>query len=228
MAKNCKGVFLTGTDTGCGKTHVAVGIMEALKRRGLRVAGMKPVASGCEIVEGRLVNDDARKIRSAFTNMPDYELVNPWALPDPVSPNIASSRQGLHIVPGPVIDAYRELEKSSQAIVVEGIGGWRVPLSDSLQQRDLARLLEMPVILVVGLRLGCISHARLTAEAVLRDGLPLQGWIANHPDPDYDSAAETLDYLAAVMEAPLIGEFPFRNDNAEGKDVGKLNLEILM
>lgn len=228
MTKNCKGVFITGTDTGCGKTHAAVGIMTALKRRGLQVAGMKPVASGCEIVEGWPVNEDARKIQSASTTVPDYDLVNPWALPDPVSPNIASSRRGIHIIPGPVIDAYRELEKRSQAIVVEGVGGWRVPLSDSLQQRDLARLLEIPVILVVGLRLGCISHARLTAEAVMRDGLPLQGWIANHPDPDYDAVNETLEYLAAVMEAPLIGKFPFRNDDGEEKGVENLKLEFLM
>lgn len=228
MTKSCKGVFITGTDTGSGKTHVSVGIMTVLKRYGLRVAGMKPVASGCENIEGRPVNEDARKLQSASTTVPDYDLINPWALPDPVSPNIAASRRGIHIVPGPVVDAYRELEKRSQAIVVEGVGGWRVPLSDSLQQRDLARLLEIPVVLVVGLRLGCISHARLTAEAVMRDGLPLQGWIANHTDPDYDSAVETLDYLAAVMEVPMIGEFPFRNDDGDEKGARKLNLGFLM
>ncbi len=228
MAEGCKGVFVTGTDTGCGKTRVTVGLMEALKRRGMRVAGMKPVASGCEMIEGRLVNDDARMIRASSSIMPDYELVNPWALPDPVSPNVAASRQGVRLVPGPVIDAYRELERVSQAIVVEGIGGWRVPLTDSLQQRDLVRMLDIPVILVVGLRLGCISHACLTAEAVMHDGLPLQGWIANRADPDYDTVAETLDYLTAVIKAPLIGEFPYRSDDDKENTPEKLDLDFLM
>jgi len=228
MAGNCKGVFITGTDTGCGKTHVTVGIMETLKRHGLRVAGMKPVASGCETVRGRLVNDDARKIRSASTIMHDYDLVNPWALADPVSPNIAAFRQGVCFAPEPVISAYHELERVSQAIVVEGIGGWRVPLSENSQQRDVVRMLGIPVIIVVGLRLGCISHACLTAEAVMNDGLLLQGWVANRLDPDYDSAAETLDYLAAVIKAPLLGEFPFRRNENDKSGAGEPDLDFLM
>lgn len=228
MAKNRRGLFITGTDTGCGKTHVTVGIMEALKRCGVCVAGMKPVASGCEIIEGRPVNEDAVKIQTACNNKPDYDLVNPWALRDPVSPNIAAARQGVRIEPKPVVDAYRELASRSRAIIVEGVGGWRVPLSDSLQQRDLARLLDTPAILVVGLRLGCISHARLTAEVIVRDKIPLRGWIANHVDPEYDTATETLEYLDNALEVPLLGEFPYQQEGEGNEKNHGLDLDALL
>lgn len=202
--------------------------MEALKRCGVRVAGMKPVASGCEIIEGRPVNEDAVKIQTACSNRPDYDLVNPWALRDPISPNIAASREGVRIEPEPVVNAYRELARSSQAIIVEGIGGWRVPLSGSLQQRDLARLLNTPVILVVGLRLGCISHACLTAEVIAGDNIPLRGWIASHVDPEYDTATETLEYLDNALKVPMLGEFPYQQEGKGDRMDHGLDLNDLL
>ncbi len=212
MPAACKGFFVTGTDTGCGKTLVTTSLMHALKRDGVRVSGMKPVASGCDHVDGRLVNDDAARIRSACSGDRDYDDINPWALMDPVAPHIAARRDGRRIDLAPVIEAYRRLQRDSQVIVVEGIGGWLVPLAEDVEQADLVRQLELPVILVVALRLGCINHARLTAAAIRQARLPLAGWIANHSDPEYDSAAETLSYLGRALDAPLLGECSYTED----------------
>lgn len=228
MADQAKGLFITGTDTGCGKTRVTLSMMAALAGAGRRVNGMKPVASGCEWRGGRLINDDAARIGNACVSGPAYDLINPWALQDPVSPHLAAARQGLEVVPEPVLRAYQELEKTSQTIIVEGVGGWRVPLSPTLQQRHLVALLDLPVILVVGLRLGCISHACLTVEAILRDGATLLGWVANHLDPGYDGVASTLEYLENAIEAPLLGQTQYQNGGASSKETDRLDLELLM
>jgi len=204
-----RGVFITGTDTGCGKTRASLVLMAALRQRGRVVAGMKPVASGSAWIDGRLVNDDAAQIRAACSRELPYARVNPCALVEPMSPNFAALREGRRITLEPVLAAYAALARDADTIVVEGVGGWRVPLSDQLVMPDLVAALAVPVILVVGLRLGCINHALLSASAVAADGAGLSGWIANCVDPDYDTTAETVDYLIRAVNAPLLGQIPF-------------------
>jgi len=209
-----RGVFITGTDTGCGKTRASLVLMAALKQRGRVVAGMKPVASGCTRIDGGLVNDDAAQIRAACSRELPYELINPCALAEPMSPNFAAARAGRRITLAPLLAAYAALARDADRIVVEGVGGWRVPLSDQLGVPDLVAALDLPVVLVVGLRLGCINHALLSAAAVAADGARLCGWIANGVDPDYDTARETVDYLIQTINAPLLGQIPFLDASA--------------
>ncbi|MDZ7734988.1 MAG: dethiobiotin synthase [Gammaproteobacteria bacterium] len=203
------GVFITGTDTGSGKTFVSAGLLRGLSRRGLRAAGMKPVASGCERgPTGGWINADAQALQAASAGAWDYAVINPYALPEPMAPQFAAERHGCEIELAPIVAAYRQLCAASDRVVVEGIGGWRVPLSASLATRDLVARLELPVILVVGLRLGCINHALMTAEALAADGVRFLGWVANHFDPDYTTAAETLATLNAGLAAPLLAQVP--------------------
>lgn len=210
-----RGCFITGTDTGCGKTVTTLAVMAGLRDRGRRVAGMKPVASGCRRVSGRPENEDAAQICAACSMEVDYDRVNPWALTDPIAPHINAERAGLEITLAPVTAAFAALAREADAVVVEGVGGWRVPLSARLGMPDLAAALSLPVILVVGLKLGCINHALLSAEAVVHDGCRLMGWVANHVDVDYDTGAESVQYLSRVMQAPLLGEIPYMSDGPD-------------
>lgn len=204
-ARQARGVFITGTDTGIGKTRVACGLLETLRRRGQQVAGMKPVASGCEQAStGVWQNADALALQAAAGGRHDYGTVNPYALAAAIAPHIAANHAGVRIDPALIRQKYQALQKDSEVVVVEGVGGWRVPVTAGFDTCDLVRLLDLPVILVVGLRLGCISHARLTAEAVLTDGQPMLGWVANACDPDYPVAAETLECLQQALPMPLL------------------------
>lgn len=201
-----RGLFITGTDTGCGKTFVSIGLLRALARCGLRVAGMKPVASGCEqSADGRLVNSDALALQAACSDAWDYAHTNPYAFLEPIAPQFAAARAGHVIDPAAIEIAYDALATASDCVIVEGIGGWRVPLGESLAQRDLVHGLDLQVLLVVGLRLGCINHALLTAEALASDGVPLAGWIANGADPAYATVTETIATLGVRIPAPLLG-----------------------
>ena len=202
------GCFVTGTDTGIGKTWVAVGLLHALSLRGRRVAGMKPVASGAEQAEGGLRNADALLLQSHCTAAIEYADVNPYVFAEPIAPHFAAARAGIRVRMDRIRAAYARLCAQSEAVVVEGIGGWRVPLAPRLQNADVARALQLPVILVVGLRLGCINHAQLTVEAISTDGLPLAGWAANTVDRDYEPAQGTVDFLRERIAAPLLGVIP--------------------
>ncbi len=201
------GVFVTGTDTGIGKTRVSVGLLDAWRARGLDVAGMKPVASGSEPVQGELRNEDALALQAAASRDWPYATINPYAFAPPIAPHVAAEQAGVTVALEPLTTAYAELAAASERVVVEGVGGWRVPLSATLQTADLVRALDLPIVMVVGLRLGCINHALLTAEAIRADGLVLRGWIANSLDPDYDPDA-TLSTLAAAIPAPLLATVP--------------------
>ncbi|MCS3903321.1 dethiobiotin synthetase [Methylohalomonas lacus] len=202
------GVFVTGTDTGIGKTWVSVGLLDAWRTRGLNVAGMKPVASGSELIQGELRNEDALALQAAASRDWPYATINPYAFAPPIAPHVAAEQAGVTVALEPLTAAYAELAAASDRVVVEGVGGWRVPLSVTLQTADLVRALDLPVVLVVGLRLGCINHALLTAEAIRADGLALRGWIANTLDPDYEAEA-TLATLAAAIPAPLLARVPY-------------------
>lgn len=204
-----RALFMAGTDTGVGKTHVAVALVRALRAAGIDAVGMKPVASGCVPTPGGWRNDDALALLAAG-GLPagDYALVNPVALPRPQSPHLAACAQGVTVDPDPVLRGFSRLQARHGFVVVEGVGGWSVPLAGPrprwLMQADLVRMLGLPVLLVVGLRLGCINHALLAARAIIDDGLPLAGWVANVLDPrdDQDGVIATLQ---ALLPAPLLG-----------------------
>jgi dethiobiotin synthetase len=209
--------FITGTDTEIGKTWVASALIRHLVSEGHRVAGMKPVASGCENTATGLRNDDALKLMAASNvNLP-YELVNPFAFEPAIAPHIAARRAGQ------VIDVKRIeiLAKRIEAdyLIVEGVGGWCVPLGSTTMLADLAKATADEVIIVVGMRLGCINHALLTAAQVKRDGMLLRGWIANHVDPDMQVQSENLATLQALMPCPLMGILPWGQAELESPDL---------
>ena len=201
-------VFITGTDTGIGKSLVAASLLRALQAQGLRALGMKPIASGCTMTTQGLRNDDAELLRTHGSGAPDYALVNPYALPEAIAPHLAAAHAGVAIRLDPIIAAFAALSTMSQCVVVEGVGGWAVPLSDTLMQADLVRALRLPVILVVGLRLGCINHALLSARAIAQDGCELIGWIGNQIDPAMLCLEENLATLRERLPAPCLGVLP--------------------
>lgn len=204
MAAVAEGWFVTGTDTGVGKTLVAAAMIGRLRRNGMAVAPMKPVAAGLE--DGRCADVDAL-VGAAGGHYPS-ELVNPYRFADPIAPHIAAERAGVAIDPDRIVAAFRQLAAGADAVVVEGAGGWRVPLGPGFDLSDLAQRLALPVVLVVRIRLGCLNHALLTAESIAGRGLALAGWVANAVDPALDAAPENVSALAERLTAPLLGEIP--------------------
>lgn len=196
-----KGIFVTGTDTGVGKTLVSCALLHAYAAMGKRAVGMKPVAAGCD----GGVCDDVEMLRRASGVQAPRELVNPHAFVPPVAPHVAAQEAGVAIELEPIRRAYLELASLAEVVVVEGVGGFRVPLNHSEDTADLAKVLGLPVVLVVGMRLGCLSHALLTAEAVAARGLVLAGWVANRIDPDMERFPSSLEALRQRLDAPLLG-----------------------
>jgi dethiobiotin synthetase len=204
-----RGFFVTGTDTGIGKTRVSAGLLKALAESSLKTVGMKPVASGADLSARGLRNEDALALQAAASLKRDYGLVNPYCFAPPVAPHLAAREAGVEIELEKILTSYGELCRGADAVVVEGVGGWQVPLSDSLELPDLARALDLPVVLVVGMRLGCLNHAALTARAIRADGLELAGWVANAIDPDFQRPEANLATLQAELGAPLLGQLPY-------------------
>lgn len=204
-----RGYFVAGTDTGIGKTHASCALIHALRAQGLRTTGMKPVASGCLPSLAGLVSEDAQALRAASsTPLPAYALSNPVALREPLSPHLAAKHDGVVIRLPPLRAAFDALCRAHDAVVVEGVGGWRVPLAPGLYASGLPRAWKLPVIFVVGLKLGCLNHALLSAEAIRADGCALAGWIANRIDPAMDAVDENLATLRARLPAPCLGVLP--------------------
>lgn len=199
------GVFVTGTDTGCGKTHAAVALLRALRRRGLRAAGFKPVAAGATWRDGILQNDDALALCEAAGGGWNYPTVNPYCFAPPIAPHLAASEAGIEILFEPIGAAFAEIGRSADIVVVEGAGGWRVPLGPDWDMSGLAQRLGLPVVMVVGMRLGCLNHALLTEQAVVADGVDVAGWIATQVDADMPRAAENLAALRERMATPWLG-----------------------
>jgi dethiobiotin synthetase len=200
--------FVTGTDTEIGKTLVSAAILHKLVQQGQRACGMKPIAAGAEERDGELHNEDAAMLRAAGNVHLPQQITTPFMLREPCAPHIAARLEGVCIEPVPILAAYAEILGASDATVVEGVGGFCVPFSDDFDSADLAVQLNLPVVLVVGLRLGCINHALLTAEAVVARGLVLAGWVANQVDPDMRFADENIAALEQRMPAPLLGRVP--------------------
>ncbi len=204
-----RAVFIAGTDTGIGKTHAACTLLHALRAAGHDACGMKPVASGCAETPDGLRNDDALALLAAGgdADLP-YALVNPVALRDPLSPHLAAAHDGVTIALAPLRAAFEQLRGRHPNVVVEGVGGWLVPLAPGLLAADIAKQWRLPVILVVGLRLGCLSHALLSARAIVADGCQLLGWIGNVVDPHMAALEENLATLRELLPAPCLGVLP--------------------
>ncbi len=200
--------FVTGTDTEIGKTLVSAAILHKLVEAGQRACGMKPIAAGAELVDGILHNEDADMLAAAGNVHLPQNITTPFMLREPCAPHVAAALEGVTIDPVPIIAAYAEISAASDSVVVEGVGGFRVPFTDTFDSADLAAQLNLPVILVVGMRLGCISHALLTVEAIVARGLVLAGWVANTADPDMRFFDENIEALAARIPAPLLGIVP--------------------
>ncbi|MEO5629043.1 MAG: dethiobiotin synthase, partial [Thermomonas sp.] len=179
---------------------------------GLRAIGMKPVASGCEQVDGQWRNADALALLGASDPRPAYADLNPYALPLPLAPELAAREAGAEVSLQGLLDAHARLAMQADALVVEGVGGWAAPLSKTVMQADLVKALRMPVLLVVGMRLGCLNHALLTARAIAADGAHLAGWIASHVDPDMQRVDDNLRMLRERLPAPCWGELPHMTD----------------
>jgi dethiobiotin synthetase len=211
-----RSLFVTGTDTGAGKTIAASALVHRLRREGLRVAGMKPVASGCERTPDGLRNEDALALQAASDPRPDYTDVNPYALEIPTAPQLAARAAGVRIDPDVLLAAHGRLAAQADIVVVEGAGGWLAPMDDGLDQGDFARAIDAPVVLVVGLRLGCLSHARLSARAIADDGFALLGWIGNTVDPAFAERDAYVELLRDALPVPCLGVLPF----APGADSG--------
>lgn len=200
-----RGCFVTGTDTEIGKTLITCALLHACRRHGLTAVGMKPVAAGSMLREGRLVNDDVEAIVAASSIQADRTLMNPYSFSQPVAPHIAAAAENVSIDPARILDCYRQLAAQADIVIVEGVGGFRVPLGDGFDTADLARRLGLPVMLVVGLRLGCINHALLAAEAIRARGLVLAGWVANQIDPAMRHVDENIAALEGRLDAPRLG-----------------------
>ncbi|MFK3649514.1 dethiobiotin synthase [Lysobacter enzymogenes] len=203
------GLFVTGTDTGIGKSVASAALLHALRAGGARAVGMKPVASGCEPGPDGWQNEDALLLQAASQPRPRYQDINPYALPQPLAPEIAAAEAGVEIALDPILAAHARLAAQADTVVVEGVGGWAAPVSAQLDQIDLVRALKLPVVLVVGLRLGAINHARLSARAIQADGAELIGWIANGIDPQMARADENFEILRRRLPVPCWGRLPY-------------------
>jgi dethiobiotin synthetase len=204
--------FVTGTDTEIGKTLVSSAMLHALVQSGVRACGMKPVAAGAELRDGEWHNDDCDQLAAAGNVHLLPSITTPFLFKEPAAPHIAAELEGIAISPIPILAAYVEINAASDAVVVEGVGGFRVPLNDDFDTADLAEQLALPVVLVVGLRLGCISHALLTVEAILSRGLKLAGWVANETQAGMAFADENVLALEQRIPAPYLGRVPRLDD----------------
>jgi dethiobiotin synthetase len=221
-----RGYFVTGTDTGVGKTRIATTLLRAFASRGLRAVGMKPVAAGCKRVDGALVNEDVTALMAASTVAAPVELINPYRFQSAIAPHLAAELAGETISLQRIGDAYVALAARADRVVVEGAGGFLVPLNEREDFGDLARLLELPVVLVVGMRLGCLNHALLTAEAVQRRGLRFAGWVANRLDATTPAVEQNAQTLCKRLDAPLLGIVPFAVRTTEAEP-SCLDLQVL-
>ena len=211
---SCATYFITGTDTGVGKTRVTAGLLAAARAAGMKSAGMKPVAAGAERREGRWVSEDALMIAAASGQDTAYDDLNPFCLIEPISPHIAANMANIGIDIDKIVEISRRIASAHELLLIEGAGGWYTPLGAARSMADLAKAIAAPVVLVVGLRIGCLNHARLTCEAIGRNGCRFAGWIASGVDPQFAAAAENLATLASLLGAPPLGVLPFERDTA--------------
>ena len=208
MSQPVRSLYVTGTDTGVGKTLVSVALLHRLRGAGLRAIGMKPVASGCESTPAGWRNEDALALQAASAPPPAYDDVNPYALALATAPQLAARAMDVRVDLERLHGAHRRLAAQADAVVVEGVGGWAAPMDDGLDQVDLVRRLDLPVVMVVGLRLGCLNHARLTARAIEADGVRMIGWIGSSVDPAFAERDAYIGLLNDALPAHCLGVLP--------------------
>src|SRR5690606_30164939 len=205
---SCFACFVTGTDTEIGKTLISSAMLHALTAQGLKAAGMKPVAAGAHERDGVWHNDDVDRLNAASNVRFEPEIITPYLWREPIAPHIAARLAGVQMFSSRILQAYARMQKACAAVVVEGGGGFCVPLSDYFDTADLARELGLPVVMVVGMRLGCINHALLTVQAIATQGLELAGWVANTVDPDMPHVQDNIEALCRRLSAPMLGHVP--------------------
>lgn len=221
--------FIAGTDTEVGKTLISTGLLAKAAELNKRTVGLKPVAAGCEETADGWRNEDALALQQAMTEDLDYEQINPVALREAIAPHLAAAHEGKQLSASRLMGFCRGVMMlPSDFVIVEGAGGWRVPLNPRETLAHLAIELNAPVILVVGMKLGCINHALLTAEAIRRDGLPLAGWVANRVEPEMSCYEENVATLRSLIGAPLLGEVPHLSDVSPESVAQHLSLDPLM
>ncbi len=202
-----KGYFITGTDTNAGKTWATIALMRYFKQQGKTVVGMKPVAAGCVMQNDQLKNEDALLIQENASFKIDYDLINPYAYQLPVSPHIAGISNPVKLAT--IAGHFTILKELAEIVLVEGAGGWYAPLNDHEDISDLAKVLALPVILVVAIKLGCINHAKLTWQAIQRSGIPCAGWIAVCVDFDMLKPDDNIRTIKTALNVPLLGVLPY-------------------
>jgi len=204
-----KAFFVTGTDTEVGKTHVTCLLLKQYAAQGLKVLGMKPIAAGCELVNGEWLNEDVQKLIAASNVTAPLDLINPYRFKEPIAPHLAAEKAGVTIEIQTIVNAFKQLQTMADVVIVEGAGGFLVPLNAKANMADLAIALGLPTILVVGMRLGCINHSLLTVEAIKVRGLGLHGWVANHIDPEMDVQKENIQTITEQLgvEPMLVSEW---------------------
>ncbi|MFV3404371.1 MULTISPECIES: dethiobiotin synthase [Pseudomonas] len=220
--------FIAGTDTDVGKTTIAAGLLRAARAQNLSTLAAKPVASGCVVTPKGLRNSDALALIDESSIKLPYRQVNPFAFEPAIAPHVAAREAGVALEVPTLLKAMRQvLDQQADFTLVEGAGGWRVPLSDHANLSDLAIALNLPVILVVGVRLGCINHALLSAEAIAADGLQLAGWVANIVEPKTSRLEENLASLAERLPAPCLGRVPWLKQASAEAVAAHLHLDLL-
>jgi len=216
--------FITGTDTGVGKTLVSCALLHALAAQDKRVVGFKPVAAGCDDDDH---NDDAKQLRAASNVLASYGQVNPYCFAHPLAPHLAARNSGVRIEFSRILTSYHELASQSDEVIVEGAGGFLVPLNEKLNSADLVRELGLPVILVVGMRLGCLNHALLTMRVIADYELECAGWVANVLDAEMPALQQNVDALRERIAAPLLGVIPYQIRPDAKAAAGYLDLDLL-
>ena len=210
-----QGFFITGTDTGVGKTWATVALINYFKMRGETVVGMKPIASGCETIQGVLKNEDALLLQEHASITLDYQQINSYSFLEPVSPHLAANNEYIDL--DKINADFMYLKTRADIVLVEGVGGWLVPLNNQGDDVEmLAKKLQLPVIMVVGIRLGCISHARLTYQAIKASGVACVGWLAMSLDPEMLRISENIETIQRTVDVPLLGVLPY-SKNADFK-----------
>lgn len=205
-----KQFFIAGTDTDVGKTYVSLDLIRSLVKRGEKVGVMKPVSAGCEWAQGEWQNADALALIEASNVQQPYSEVNPYAYEQFVSPHIAAKLSGRDIDLDLIFDTFQQIKGRSDSVLVEGAGGWLTPISERQSMADIAKKLDIPVILVVGIKLGCLNHAQLTARAIKEAGLSLAGWVANELDPNMSYLNENIELIGRQVDAPQLAHISYR------------------
>lgn len=220
--------FVTGTDTDVGKTFIACALLYQAQTQGWSTLGIKPIAAGCDEKDGQLYNSDAEMLRHYTSIELDYKQTNPVALREPIAPHIAAEKINLALSASQLSQHCQSLEALADILLVEGAGGWLVPINSQETLADLARLLKRPVILVVGLKLGCINHSLLTINAIKACGLRIAGWVANTIDHDMLVVEDNINALTQRISAPCLGVVPFDHEHSIERAASYLNIEPLL